>query len=73
MLERRCHDPSSIVSLVTSAMCAVVGLHHLLLALPVEERKPYLLVAVAALGVAARGADMGFFARGSERDGKMAL
>ncbi len=44
--------PLSIAFVATAAICAVVGLQHLLLAFRVEDHRPQLLFAVAALAVA---------------------
>jgi hypothetical protein len=43
--------PVSIAYVATAAICVVVGLQHLLMALRVEDRKPQLLFAIAALAV----------------------
>jgi PAS domain S-box-containing protein len=45
--------PLSIAYVATAAICIAVGLQHLLMALRVEDKKPQLLFAIAALGVAA--------------------
>jgi len=44
--------PLSIAYVATAAICAVVGLQHLMLALRVEDRKLQILFAIAAFGVA---------------------
>ena len=44
--------PLSIAYIATAAICAVVGLQHLLLALRVEERRSQFLFAIAAFAVA---------------------
>jgi len=44
--------PLSIAYVATAAICVVVGLQHLMLALRVEDRKPQILFAIAALAVA---------------------
>ena len=44
--------PLSIAYVATAAVCALVGLQHLLTAVRVENRKPQLLSALAALAVA---------------------
>ena len=45
--------PLSVAYVATAAICVTVGLQHLVMALRVENRKPQLLFAVAALSVAA--------------------
>jgi PAS domain S-box-containing protein len=45
--------PLSVAYVTTAAICVAVGLQHLVMALRVENRKPQLLFAVAALAVAA--------------------
>ena len=45
--------PLSVAYVATAAICVAVGLQHLVMALRVEDRKPQLLFAVAALAVAA--------------------
>ena len=45
--------PLSVAYVTTAAICVAVGLQHLVMALRVENRKPQLLFAVAALSVAA--------------------
>ena len=45
--------PLSVAYVATAAICVTVGLQHLVMALRVENRKPQLLFAVAALAVAA--------------------
>jgi len=45
--------PLSVAYVATAAICLVVGLQHLVLALRVEDRKLQLLFAVAAFAVAA--------------------
>jgi len=44
--------PLSIAYVATAAICVVVGLQHLVLALRLEDRKPQILFAIAAFGVA---------------------
>ena len=44
--------PLSIAFVATAAICLVVGLQHLVLALRVEDRKPQILFAIAAFAVA---------------------
>jgi PAS domain S-box-containing protein len=45
--------PLSVAYVTTAAICVAVGLQHLVMAMRVENRKPQLLFAVAALAVAA--------------------
>ncbi len=44
--------PLSIAYVATAAICVVVGLQHLMLALRVEDRRPQILFGIAAFGVA---------------------
>jgi PAS domain S-box-containing protein len=44
--------PLSIAYVATAAICVVVGLQHLMLALRLEDRKPQFLFAIAAFAVA---------------------
>jgi len=44
--------PLSVAYVATAAICLVVGLQHLVLALRVEDRKPQILFAIAAFAVA---------------------
>ncbi len=45
--------PLSIAFVATAAICLVVGMQHLVMALRVEDRKPQFLFAIAAFAVAA--------------------
>jgi len=45
-------SPLSIAYVATAAICAVVGLQHLVMAVRVEDRRMQLLFAIAAFGVA---------------------
>ena len=44
--------PLSVAYVATAAICAVVGLQHLVMALRVEDRRLQVLFAIAAFGVA---------------------
>ena len=45
--------PLSVAYVATAAICLVVGLQHLVMALRVDDRQPQMLFAIAALAVAA--------------------